>query len=69
MTSTAVAVMTWQNPIIHHDPEMPRSMRHRNSVPGPTASSWPHSALALGKELAAYFPLCKMEVHKYPTQS
>lgn len=69
MTSTAAAVMTWQNPATQHDPEMLRSVRHRNSVPGPTASSWPRSALALGKELAARFPLCKMEVHKYPTQS
>ena len=69
MTSTVVAVMTWQNPATQHDPETLRSMRHRNSVPGLTASSWPHSALALGKELAACFPLCKMEMHKYPTQS
>ena len=52
MTSTAAAVMTWQNPATQHDPEMLRSVRHRNSVPGPTASSWPRSALALGKELA-----------------
>lgn len=69
MTSTAVAVMTWQNPVAQHDPEMLRSVRHRNSVPGPTSLSWPHSALALGKELSACFPLYKMEVHKYPTQS